>query len=383
VTIGNAGDPRAPTTREGRTIVQVTLWQSPYLGNFMSSQIRLAHAVREELGLGTHVILAEGALGQPWCSELTSAGMSWSILPEHGRSQRVEHITGAAREHAAAIIHSHFTRADVSALAAANRTGARCIWQMHTGFEGYSLRQRAKDLVKVGRLGRRVDRVIVVSDWLAELARRRGFPADRVVMIPNAIVLDRFRTLPDQNSTRARLGLDPHARVALALAWWPEVKGADVVIDALEQLSQGPERVVGLLVGEDRLERFVAEAVPGDVPWLHLTRFVEDPVPLYAAADVFVSASRHEGYSYAVGEALACGLPVVLSDIDGTRPYTQAPATVTFPAGDAAALAAQLTRVFADPDRRDLGAANRAWAFDHLAIEPWFTAMVALYGELL
>ena len=72
-------------------------------------------------------------------------------------------------------------------------------------------------------------------------------------------------------------------------------------------------------------------------------------LPLYAAADVFVSASRHEGYSYAVGEALACGLPVVLSDIDGTRLFTRAPGAFTFPPGDSPALAAQLDRVLADP----------------------------------
>lgn len=366
-----------------RSVVQVTLWDSPYLGNFMSSQLLLAEAVAEELDLATHLVLAEGARGQPWLAELERAHLSWSLLPEHGRVSRLRHLARVVREHRAAIVHSHFTEADVEALAAARWHGARCLWQMHTGFDAYSLPQRAKDLVKVGILGRGVDCVVAVSDWIAALALRRGFPPGRVVLARNAIVLDRFEKLPPQAEARASLGLDPNGLVALALAWWPEAKGADVVLAALGQLAERGDGPIGLLVGEERLERFVRETLPGGAPWLRLVRFVEDPAPLYAAADVFVSASRHEGYSYAVGEALACGLPVVLSDIEGTRLFTRAPGVVTFPPGDAGALAEALAGVLARPDRAALGAANRTWAFSHLGIAPWRARMTALYRSLL
>jgi glycosyltransferase involved in cell wall biosynthesis len=232
-------------------------------------------------------------------------------------------------------------------------------------------------------LGKRVDRVIAVSDWVATLARRRGFPPEGVVVLPNAIVLDRFSSLPDRDAARARFALAPDADVVLALGWWPEAKGADVVLGALEQLAARREGVVGLVVGEERLERFVRTSVPDDVPWLRLTRFVDDAAWLYAAADVFVSASRHEGYSYAVGEALACGLPVVLSDIEGTRLFTDAPGTFTVPVGDVEALTGRLAQVLADPQRDILGAENRSWAQRHLGIDRWCSRMLGLYRELL
>lgn len=378
-----AGAGRAAGAPERRSVVQVTLWDSPYLGNFMSSQLVLADAVASELGLATHLVLAEGAAGQSWLPELDRPHLSWSILPASGRRRRIQHLRLVAQEHRATIVHSHFTEADVEALAAAQRSDARCIWQMHTGFESYSLRQRLKDLVKVGVLGRRVDRVVAVSDWVATLARRRGFRGDRVVLVPNAIVLDRFATLPDRATARGQFGLDEQAEVALALGWWPEAKGADVVLAALERLNENGNGPVGLLVGEERMERFVQHVLPEGAPWLRMTRFVEDAAALYAAADVFVSASRHEGYSYALGEALACGLPAVLSDIEGTRMFEQAPAAFSFPVGDAAALAALLARVLADPERAGLGAANRDWAFEHLGIAPWCSRMTALYRALL
>lgn len=366
-----------------RSVIQVTVWDSPYLGNFMSSQLVLADVVAAELGLETHLVMAEGARDQPWLVELDRPHLSWSILPPHGRVGRRRHLERVAREHGAAIIHSHFTEADVEAFGAARRCGARCIWQMHTGFPTYSIRQRAKDVLKVRVLGRRVDRVIAVSEWVATLARRRGFPVDGLVVLPNAIVLDRFASLPDRDAARARFALAPDADVVLALAWWPEAKGADVVLGALERLAARRDGVVGLVVGEERLEQFVLASVPDDVPWLRLTRFVDDAAWLYAAADVFVSASRHEGYSYAVGEALACGLPVVLSDIEGTRLFTDAPGTFTVPAGDAEALAGRLAKVLADPQRDILGAENRRWAQRHLGVERWCSRMLELYRELL
>ena len=366
-----------------RSVIQVTVWDSPYLGNFMASQLVLADAVEAELGLATHLVLAEGARDQPWLAELARPHLSWSILPSHGRAQRRRHLERVAREHGAAIVHSHFTEADVEAVVAARRCGASCVWQMHTGFAAYSIRQRAKDLFKVGVLGKGVDRVIAVSDWVAALARRRGFPAESVVVLPNAIVLDRFDSLPDRNGARARFDLARDADVVLALAWWPEVKGADVVLGALERLAARRPGAVGLLVGEERLEQFVHASDPGDVPWLRLTRFVDDAAWLYAAADVFVSASRHEGYSYAVGEALACGLPVVLSDIEGTRLFTDAPGAFTVPVGDAEALAGRLEQVLDDPRRETLGAENRSWAERHLGIDRWCSRMLELYRELL
>jgi glycosyltransferase involved in cell wall biosynthesis len=369
--------------RNPRSVVQVTVWDSPYLGNFMSSQLVLADAVAAELGLATHLVLAEGARDQPWLAELDRPHLSWSILPPHGRARRRGHLERIAREHDAAIVHSHFTEADVEAVVAAGRCGARCIWQMHTGFAAYSARQRAKDLFKVGVLGRRVDRVIAVSDWVAGLARRRGFPAAKVVMLPNAIVLERFASLPARDAARARFALSPDADVVLALAWWPEAKGADVVLGALEQLAGRRAGIVGLLVGEERLEEFVRASVPDGVPWLRLTRFVDDATWLYAAADVFVSASRHEGYSYAVGEALTCSLPVVLSDIEGTRLFADAPGACTVPVGDTDALAGRLEQVLEDPRRDSMGAENRRWAARHLGIDRWCARMLELYRELL
>jgi glycosyltransferase involved in cell wall biosynthesis len=370
------------------TIVQVTNWHSSYLGSFMVSQLALARAVRERFGLETHLVLGAGGGAQPWSTDLDAAGVSWSEIPPGDLAAR-EHLTALLTERDGRLLHSHFTSGDLAAAATARAAGVPCVWHVHTGFLGYSLRQRIKDLWKIRAVSRRsVDRVIVVGPGLGELAVRRGVRPSTIIVIPNALDLDRFADLPGRYAARRRLGLAPDATVALALGWWPEVKGVDLVLDALAALNAGASSpaVTGLLVGEDEMYAFIDERLGGEDPdWLARSRFVSDPAWLYAAADLFVSASRHEGQSFAAGEALACGLPVVLSDIAGTKPYEEAAGTATFASGDAVGLAEAIARTvaMAHDERAAAQQANREWAHVHLSMERWCDAVCGVYQELL
>ena len=195
------------------SIVQVTLWNSPYLGNFMLSELALAQAVREQFGFGTHFVLAPPAEDQPWLRDLEAAGVTWSVLPNKRRAWR-KHLDAVVSEHRAALIHTHFTEADLPAAAAAAAVGIPCVWHLRTGFTGYPFVQRLKDLFKQRIVARRrVARLVAVSPWMAEMAVRRGAPRDRIDTAPNAIATERFHALPDRAAARQQLGLDPDAVV--------------------------------------------------------------------------------------------------------------------------------------------------------------------------
>jgi glycosyltransferase involved in cell wall biosynthesis len=370
---------------DARSVVMVTLWNSPYLGNFMSGQLALAAEVRARLGLGTHLVLADGADGQPWLADLDAAGVTWSILPPAHRAWRA-HLDGVIDEHAAALVHTHFTDADLPAAGAAHAAGVPCVWHIRTGFDGYPLRRRATDVLKMRIVARRrVARIVTVSPWLADFARRRGAPRERIEMAPNAISLERFARLPDRDAARERFGLDADADVVLCVGWWQEVKGVDVFLDALEPIAERRPRLAALLVGEERMRSFLAERLPVRPPWLRLSGFVNDSAWLFAAADVFVSASRHEGQSSAIGEALACGLPIVMSDIPGNAVWGAAPGVVTFASEDAGALGARLERLLDDSpkERVAAGERSRGWVREGFALDVWCERICAIYRELL
>ena len=104
---------------------------------------------------------------------------------------------------------------------------------------------------------------------------------------------------------------------------------------------------------------FLAERTTQLPPWLRLSRFVEDSALLFAATDIFVSASRAEGQSLAIGEAFASGLPVVMSDIPGTSLWAGAPAVQTFPQDRARRWPRRLERLLAVPAQERRGGRRR------------------------
>src|SRR4029077_13796158 len=142
-----------------------------------------------------------------------------------------------------------------------------CVWHIRTGFTGYPLRQRAKDLIKMRIVARRrVARILAVSPWLAELAPRRGAPGDRIEVLPNAADVERFAQLPDRAAARVRFNLDPDAQVILLLGWWPDVKGVDILLDALKPIAQRRSTVQALLVGEEQMRSFLERRLPAPPP---------------------------------------------------------------------------------------------------------------------
>jgi len=111
--------------------------------------------------------------------------------------------------------------------------------------------------------------------------------------------------------------------------------------------------------------------------------FRDDPARLLAAADVFVLASEREGLSFAVLEAMASGLAMVVSDGPG-NPEAVGDAGVVVAAGDVTALAAALAGLARDPaGRARLGAAARERARSQFGVEQMLAGVGAAYAAAL
>ena len=85
---------------------------------------------------------------------------------------------------------------------------------------------------------------------------------------------------------------------------------------------------------------------------IRLRGFVHKPQAYFPNFDLLVSCSRHEGMSKVVREAMAVGLPVVVTDVSGTRDIiTKSSQGIVFPAGDVEGLASILTSLARDRDQ--------------------------------
>lgn len=376
---------RGARTVDAPTLVIAADFAARHPGNFLRSQFAVADAVRERLGLHTMFVLPERARKRYWTSDIRDAGFGCEFLPRREPS-RGRALFELSRRSDARIVHSHYTWFDIDALYAAKRTGAAVVWHVRNGLLDYPWTLRMSDVVKARVLGRLCDAVVAVSPAVGHDLHRRGFPPRAIRVVVNGLALDRFDapTVP-RHDTRAELGVDDDTTVVVAFCWPPVRKGTDIVVDAAARLGDvAPHRRFAfVLVGEpEPLAAFVDGR--GQPSASILIRPTVDDVPsLLAAADVFVSAAREEGFSFAVGEAMAAALPVVGSDIPGTSHFWEAPAFIRYPVEDAEALAHALLDVASDPRRSDVGAANRSWAFEHLGLERFVDETVACYAAVL
>ncbi|NWG53689.1 MAG: glycosyltransferase family 4 protein [Hydrogenophilaceae bacterium] len=184
------------------------------------------------------------------------------------------------------------------------------------------------------------DRVIVVSrSAAADLKQRFPRRADRIVFIPNGatqLPLD-----PNPQATLARFGLR-RGDFVLSVGRLEPSKGFHDLIAAHRKAATGRKLVIaGGADHADAYSRTLQAEAGDDVVFTGMLAPAELRT-LYSNAALFVLASSHEGLPIAALEAVACGAPVVLSDIQPNLDV-DLPGLHYFPVGNIEALAAKLT----------------------------------------
>src|SRR5208282_2284985 len=181
-------------------------------------------------------------------------------------------------------------------------------------------------------------------------------PASKILVVGNGVDTGRFEPLP-RHEARAELGLHANARVLISVGGLVERKGFHRVLACLPELRKQIPDLPYLIVGGPSMEGDWSERLSKQVTELGLADCVRFfghvpserlKVPL-SAADVFVLATSNEGWANVFLEAMACGLPVVTTDVGGNREVVSGPQVgvlVPFGQGEqlAQALADALTR---------------------------------------
>lgn len=224
---------------------------------------------------------------------------------------------------------------------------------------------------------RSADAIVALSSREADLlAARFGVAPSRFEVIPNGLDLDLYdRSEPPGGETLE----------LLSVGQLVEYKGHGFLLDAVAELAAAGTAVRLTLVSHRPAlrERYeararalgIADRVRFDGP-LDTLRLVER----YRACDVYVQPSLAESFGVTIAEAMACGRPVVATDVGGV-PEVVGEAGLLVPAADARALAGAIRRLADDPaERRRLGelACARAHAsFDGRTMAARYAALYA------
>ncbi len=167
-------------------------------------------------------------------------------------------------------------------------------------------------------------RLFAVSSSLKQQAMALGVPADKVRVVGNGVDTDKFFPA-DRAAARQRLGLPERAKVLITVGGLVERKGFHRVLEVMPGLLGQQPDLHYLIVGGPCAEGDWSERLRQQAQDLGLDERVhflgampsEELRGPLSAADVFVLATRNEGWANVLLEAMACGLPVVATDVGG------------------------------------------------------------------
>jgi glycosyltransferase involved in cell wall biosynthesis len=221
------------------------------------------------------------------------------------------------RKHRIDIVHAHMYRSAVPATIAAHLARVPVvITQVHNVDTWETRRQRWLDSF----LCRWRSAVVGVSECVRrDITRSLSIPEEKVHVLYNGVDVERFGGGGRRAAMRAALGLAPDDVAIIYHGRLVSQKNPEALVKIACEVAQRRKGVVVLVAGDgprrEDLERMAAEKnVSGTIRFLGR----RDDIPeLLQAADIYVLPSFKEGFSNALIEAMAAGLPAVATDVGG------------------------------------------------------------------
>jgi glycosyltransferase involved in cell wall biosynthesis len=280
-----------------------------------------------------------------------------------------------------AVVNPHMFRSTAVAAPLARWHGARVVETYH-GREGW--RRRFLPDRMVARL---LDRVIAVSEAARTfLVRGKGYPAAKVIVVPNGRDLTVFRPGQARDAARKELGLDRSVPLVGVVGRLETQKGHTYLLEAWPAvLREFPDARL-LLVGDGGLRPALeAQArATGAGDSVIFAGFRADVARVLDALDVACLPSLYEGMPLTAIEAAAMARPVVATAVDGTPEVVRDGRTGRLvPPADPPALARALLDLLRDPEgARRMGQAGRDWALLRFDLDRQVTATAHVYRSV-
>jgi glycosyltransferase involved in cell wall biosynthesis len=227
--------------------------------------------------------------------------------------------------------------------------------------------------------------MIVTSELEREDLVEGGVPPGRIRLRYNPVDLAQFESLPPRGSFRARRRISPDEPLVLFLSRLIPRKGADLLIEAFADAL--PARGALAIVGPEG-EAGYLDHLRGVAERRGVSSRVRFTGPLYgdekkaalADADVFALPSSYENFANAVAEALACRLPVVVTDRCGIHSLIDGRAGLVV-ARERKAVAEALRQMVENPELRSRFQAGCPAVARELSLEKTVAALESIYAE--
>jgi D-inositol-3-phosphate glycosyltransferase len=367
---------------------------------FTRSQDEHVPQVLHDLGYGNRVVHVPAGPEHPMPKKELA-----TYLP-----QFVEGIQAFAREKGIQydLIHSHYWMSGIAAQKLKEGWNVPIVHMFHTlGLMKNRVAQSEAEMEGEYRTNgeyqvlEAADRIIAAT--LAEQAQLQFLykaDTDKITVIPPGVDISHFYPIP-QDEARCVIGVPEKDPMLLFVGRIEPLKGVDTLIRAIAHMrttgiTDRYPHYLAVIGGEPnadqhemnsemaRLQHLSRELGLGDLV-VFLGKRAQSSLPYYySAADVLIMPSHYESFGMVALEAMACGTPVVASQVGGLAFLIQDGVTgYVVPGGDPIALSERLTQLITQPEhRRQLGEQAAAYARDY-AWENITARILDLYQEMI
>jgi glycosyltransferase involved in cell wall biosynthesis len=332
----------------------------------------------------THEILATAPSAGIYASEFEKAGFKVFHYPKQLNFSFYKKLYRLIKNNRYDIIHIHTEASNFNYGMLSRLAGVKTVRSIHNCFDFTGL-SRMKRI-----LGRQTLRFfgtanIAVSDSAKEVEMRcYGNPS---VAIPNWYDHNKFYPVnsTERSHIRQELGIPEKTLVFITLANCNHAKNHSELIRAFAQVKDEVDFIYIHAGGEEEKKGFPERKLAAELGIIDRIRFlgfVNNAPQLLHASDFYVMPSLFEGLGNASLEALACGIPSILTDVAGSRDLKFIKGT--FWAKPEAASLADLIRTvsnFSSQEREDLGQQAHQMIREHFGIERGVQAYANIYHK--
>jgi len=303
-----------------KTVMLLSKYQSVYGGNFIASLMFLEETL---LSRKYHVVYVfpEGAQKRDWFKQLQLMGKTVETVSfKNGKKELVRTLGKLVDLYNVGIVHTHFTSVTMAARLSLRRPNVKIFAHIHSDFSAgkETYKTRITNCLMYRFLSAKV-RFISVSEAFVPINPKK------ITWLPNGLAPRRFTAVHMSGEKRRELlKVQNDELLCEVFGWEPVVKGVDIAVNAVKRLNDAGEKaklmiICGTAMTPEKMRLWVSEHTncSGEEAYLLYVDPIEDVYSYHEAADVLLSTSRSEGFSYAILEMLSLGKNCVVSDIPG------------------------------------------------------------------
>jgi glycosyltransferase involved in cell wall biosynthesis len=332
----------------------------------------------------THDILATAPTPGVYAPEFEKAGFKVYHYPYKNSPSFFRDLYRLIKDKKYDIVHVHTETINFPYSLTARLAGVKVVRSIHNCFDFTGL-SRMKRLIERQILRYLGSANIACSVSASEVEQRcYGNPT---VAIPNWYDHNRFfpTSREQRNQIREELGIKKESLVFITVANCNHVKNHPALIQALAQVKDDIDFLYLHAGGEEEEEDFperkLAEKL-GIADRIRFLGFVSNVPELLRASDFYVMPSLYEGLGNASLEAMACGIPAILTDVAGSRDLKFIEGTFwAQPDADSLAKVIRTVSKISPEERDQLGRQAHDMVKEHFGIERGVGAYVDVYRK--